>query len=292
LLTLFSTFPSAFSLKLRPYWGENRKKSCFPPGTSRFSLKTQKGKALAMILHGAPVRLHVLDFGLFQVNAGREIGIPGFLVTTDCGERVLVDTGFPAKYAADPKRAAQEDGLTAFGHIRHLTETNLCAGQLALVGLTPADVDLVILTHSHIDHIGGLNTVAHAPIIIGIEERALPRPLYWGDCQPMQWPVARWLPVHEDTDIGPGLTVLHVPGHAPGQLALRIDLPHTGRVVITSDAISRPSEPDEGFAGAHDPALAAIHAARLLAMSDGALMLWGHCPTQWPDQRKAPDYYD
>ncbi len=245
-----------------------------------------------MILHGTPTRLHILDFGLFHVNAGREIGIPGFLITTDHGEYVLVDTGFPAKYAANPVLAAQEDGLTAFGHVRHLTETNLCAGQLALLGLTPADIDLVILTHSHIDHIGGLETVTPAPIIIGIEERALPRPLYWGDCQPMVWPAAQWLPVHEDTDIAPGLTVLHVPGHAPGQLALRLDLPQTGRVILTSDAISRPSEPAEGFADAHDPTRAAHHAARLMQMGQDAVMIWGHCPQQWHEIRKTPLFYD
>jgi N-acyl homoserine lactone hydrolase len=244
-----------------------------------------------MILHGAPIRLHVLDFGLFHVNAGREIGIPGFLVITDHGERVLVDTGFPAKYADNPVEAASADGLAAFGHVRRLSPANLCTGQLALLGLMPADIDLTILTHSHIDHVGGLESFAHAPIIIGIEERALPRPLYWGAAHPMAWPAARWLPVHEDTDIAPSLTILHVPGHAPGQLALCVDLPETGRIIITSDAISRPSEPDDGFPGAHDPALAAVHAARLQSMAKGGFLIYGHCPQQWQNLRKAPAYY-
>jgi N-acyl homoserine lactone hydrolase len=244
-----------------------------------------------MILHGKPTRLHVLDYGTFHVNAGRTIGIPGFLITTDAGEHVLVDTGFPARYAADPARAATEDGLTAFGRVETLSPANLAPGQLALCGLAPSDITLLILTHSHIDHVGGLGDFAHVPILIGIEELGLPRPLYWGDARPMDWPAARWLPVHEDTDIAPHLTVLHVPGHAPGQLALRLDLPGTGRVILTSDAISRPSEPAEGFVDAHDPALAAHHAARLMAMGTDAFTIWGHCPQQWRDLRKAPMFY-
>ncbi len=244
-----------------------------------------------MIIHGAPAALHILDFGLFRVAAGRTIGIPGFLITTDQDERILVDTGFPAKYATDAVAAAGEDGLDAFGTVLALGPENLVAGQLALLGLTPADIDLLILTHSHIDHVGGLAGMAHVPVMIGIEERALSRPLYWGACQPMAWPAARWLPVHEDTDLAPGLTVLHVPGHAPGQLALLIDLPQTGRVLLTSDAISRPDEPADGYADAHDPNRAGVHAKRLLAMDHVALTIWGHCPVQWPELRKAPAAY-
>jgi N-acyl homoserine lactone hydrolase len=49
-------------------------------------------------LKGRPVFLHVLDHGLFKLHAnGRVIGICGFLIQTDAGEAVLVDTGFPQK---------------------------------------------------------------------------------------------------------------------------------------------------------------------------------------------------
>ncbi len=243
-----------------------------------------------MILHGRPASLHILNLGAFAVRAGRMIGIPAFLVTTDQGERVLVDTGFRDGYGTDPAAAGVADGLDPFGHLVDFTPQNLIVAQLALLGLAPSDLDLLILTHSHIDHIGGLPHVTHLPIIIGAEERALPRPLYWAGVQPMAWPQAEWRAVHEDTDIGPHFTVLHVPGHTPGQLALRFDLPQTGRVLITSDAISRPSEPDEGFGDAHNPGLALAHAARLLAMK-ADLCIWGHCPMQWKTLRTAPDYY-
>jgi N-acyl homoserine lactone hydrolase len=243
-----------------------------------------------MILKGRPASLHVLNLGTFAVGDKRIIGIPGFLVTTDRNERVLVDTGFRDGYAADAVKAGKDDGLTGFGHLVGFGPQNLILAQLSLLDLQARDIDLLILTHSHIDHIGGLEHFTHCPIIVGAEERALPRPLYWAGFQPMDWPQAEWRAVHEDTDIGPHFTVLHVPGHTPGQLALRFDLPQTGRVLLTSDAISRPAEPKEGFLDAHDPVMASKSAARLLAMQ-ADLVIWGHCPAQWTSLKLTPDSY-
>jgi N-acyl homoserine lactone hydrolase len=243
-----------------------------------------------MILKGRPASLHVLNLGTFAVGDQRVIGIPAFLITTDRGERVLVDTGFSDAYAADPIATGKAEGLSPFGHLTEFGPQNLILAQLALLQLNARDIDLLILTHSHIDHVGGLGHFTHCPIIIGAEERALPRPLYWAGYQPMEWPQAEWRAVHEDTDIGPHVTVLHVPGHAPGQLALRFDLPYTGRVLLTSDALSRPEEPDSGFDDAHDPVQAAASARRLLAMR-ADLVIWGHCPKQWPNLVKIPDCY-
>ena len=61
----------------------------------------------------------------------------------------------------------------------------------------------------------------------------------------MEWPEADYHLVHGDFDLGPGFQVLHVPGHAPGQLAFLIELPETGAVLLTSDAISRAEEIEE-----------------------------------------------
>ena len=69
-------------------------------------------------LSGHPISLAVLDFGLFTVHAnGRIIGIPGFLVTTSTGEKILIDTGFPEKYAKDIDAASVEDNLGEFGEL-------------------------------------------------------------------------------------------------------------------------------------------------------------------------------
>ena len=60
--------------------------------------------------------------------------------------------------------------------------------------------------------------------------------------------------------------------------------------LIAGDAINRASEPDEGFADASDPVAAAQSAARLMDLlrDNGATLIWGHEPSQWPLLPKAP----
>lgn len=238
------------------------------------------------------VALAILDFGLFRVHAnGRVIGIPGYLIQTAKGRHILVDTGFPPAYAADAAEASSRDGLGSFGEILRLTGANLPEGQLATLGLTPSDIGLVVLTHGDIDHVGSLDHFTHAPVLIGAAERALPRPRYFGAVQPVEWPDGDYVTINADTPLCAGLTLLSSPGHSPGHLSLILDLAETGRVVLTADAISRPSEPDEGMKDSWDEALALAQARRLIAMAEGGMLVYGHCPEQWPGLRKAPDGY-
>jgi len=245
-------------------------------------------------LKGKSIRMAVLDYGLFQVHAnGRIIGICGFVVQTDADETVLIDTGFPAKYAVDSAAATAQDDLGSFGRVLSVTPENMPAAQLAKLGRTPADITLMIQSHTHIDHVGHMDGFPHAPILIAAAERALPRPLYWSGKQIMEWPEAEYQLVEEDFTLGNGFEVFLCPGHAPGQLAFMIDLPQTGAVLLTSDAISRAAEIDEGFAGSWDVAQAIHHGARLMEMAAArdALVIFGHSPEQWPDLRKAPDWF-
>lgn len=246
------------------------------------------------LLKGQPVSLHILDFGTFRVHEGpRVIGLYGYLITTDQDERILIDTGLPAKYAKDPISAGQEDGLDQFGEVVTLTPQNLPHAQLGKAGTSLGDVTLMIQSHTHIDHIGGMDLCPQAPMLINAAERSLPKPLYWRGAQPLDWPQRRYLTLDADANIGPGFDVLQTPGHAPGQMSFLISLPQTGAVLLTSDAISRPGEIDEGFPGAHNPTKAQHSAQRLMdvAKATNALIIYGHCPAQRKTLKLAPNAY-
>lgn len=244
-------------------------------------------------IKGRPVSLAVLDYGLFQVHSnGRIIGISGFAIQTDENETILVDTGLPEKYAKNAQFASEEDRLDEFGEVLECKPDNLPAAQLAKLGLTSEDVTLHVCTHTHIDHVGGLHAFPEAPILISANERKLAKPLYWGNTQPLDWPECDYILVESDVRVGPGLTVLEAPGHSPGQIALLVELPSRA-VMLTSDAISRAEEIDEKFVGAWNEAAANASAERLmkLAAEKDAFVIYGHCPKQWPDLRKAPETY-
>lgn len=246
-------------------------------------------------LKGKPIRLAVLDYGLFQVHANdRIIGICGYVVQTDADETVLIDTGFPAKYATDAQAATDEDDLGSFGRVLSVTPENMPEAQLARLGLAPRNITLMIQSHTHIDHIGYMDMCPHAPILIAAAERTLPRPLYWSGKQAMEWPEAQYMLVEEDFALAEGFEVFLCPGHAPGQLAFMVDLPKTGAVLLTSDAISRAAEIDEAFAGSWDVQSAIHHGARLMALAAqrDATVIYGHSPEQWPELKKAPHWFE
>ena len=238
------------------------------------------------------IRLYVLDFGTFDVGPGkRTIGIPGFLLESDQGARILVDTGFDPAYATDYPATDARDNLSAFGKLINFTPRQTAAGQLALLGLTPADITHLVLTHGHIDHVGSLPLFA-CPIILTAAERSLPRPPYWGNIRPIAWPDAPYTLITKETDLCHGLRAIPTPGHTAGHLSLMITLP-AGAVILAADAINRQSEPAEGFAEADDPTAAALSAARLFALQseNDAALIYGHDPDQWQDLPKAPAPY-
>lgn len=239
-------------------------------------------------------RFYILDFGLFDVGPGlRTIGIPGFLLETDAGARILFDTGFPPDYVTGPEATAARDGLHRFGAFTRFGAENTAAGQLALLGLTPTDISHVILSHGHIDHVGSLPLFDHATILLTETERADPRPCYFFDKQPMEWPKAQYLTIAGQTPLCEGANLIPTPGHTLGHLSAHLTLPDGRQVILAADAINRISEPDEGFADAKDPAraLETFHLLDQLARETGATMIYGHEPSQWPGLPKAPRPY-
>jgi len=102
---------------------------------------------------------------------------------------------------------------------------------LAVVGVEPADVDRVLLTHYDLDHVGALATLGlDAPVYAGDDDAALLR----GDATPplsnhkglLQWAMGPFVtrpnlpirPVADGETLG-SFTAYRTPGHTPGHTA-------------------------------------------------------------------------
>jgi glyoxylase-like metal-dependent hydrolase (beta-lactamase superfamily II) len=113
------------------------------------------------------------------------------------------------------------------------------ASQIELAGLDPSDLGLIVITHAHPDHIGGLAALAdrlgadilshrlEAPVIEGRTQlparTGLQKAMNWigrRGPQATQNPVVACLLEDGDCIDGLDLRVIHTPGHTPGSICL------------------------------------------------------------------------
>lgn len=152
--------------------------------------------------------------------------------------RILVDTGAPP--AEEVRAWQQRYGLAQA--IETTTDHDLVR-QLAGLGVDAADVDLVVQTHLHLDHVGAAKRFPNATFIV--HEAELP----WALCPP---PYAGYYYrefshytrdvldqirfITGDYHIEAGIDVVWTGGHSPGHCVVFIETA-VGRVCIAGDAV-------------------------------------------------------
>mgnify|MGYP006283932207 FL=1 len=167
---------------------------------------------------------------------------------------VLFDTGFGA--AMRP----QAGQLTA---------------RLAEVGVAPGDIDVVVLTHLHGDHVGGLTedgapAFANARHVTGAREFR-----HWTEAQTAPAvethvrPLAdRFTLIEDGAEIVRGITAEAAFGHTPGHMIHRLESAGQ-RLTLTADTANHPVlallHPDWHFAMDVDPLTAAATRRRVCA---------------------------
>ena len=178
------------------------------------------------------------------------------------GERVLLDLGF------GPRTLVLAELAMEFWGGRLLAS-------LAEVGLRPDDVDLVVYSHLHADHVGWTTDRARGnSLTFGRARHVLSHAEwdYWrGDAVggPDAADLAALGPrvelVDGDFDVAPGLRVVPTPGHTPGHCSFLVES-RGERAVVLGDAIHCPlqiTHPEWAFSADVNPG-AAVQAREAL----------------------------
>jgi glyoxylase-like metal-dependent hydrolase (beta-lactamase superfamily II) len=190
------------------------------------------------------------------------------------GQNVLVDTGVGPPGLWDEWGSELEGGLP---------------DALTAEGVAPEQVDVVFLTHLHIDHVGWNTDAGGRPFFpkarYVVHRDALAYARDGGrrnhmsrTLDPIQFEEA-----DGEAELAPGIRAVPLPGHYPGHMGVRIRLGGGGEALVIADAAASPmllDRPRDTFSNDLDASASIETRERLLPqiVDTGVLVLCGHYP--------------
>jgi N-acyl homoserine lactone hydrolase len=238
------------------------------------------------------MRLYVMQMGHYLPPGSP---VPAYLIQTDDGTNVLVDSGLPRELVG----AYRQPGYDGFA----VDEEDLIVNRLAAIGVRPGDIRYVVCTHLDPDHAGGHDNFPEAEFIV---QRSHYEEARSGQHDRFEWmrshwdaPGLRYRTVEGDTTFLPGIDLIETSGHAPGHQSVLVRLPQTGPVLLAIDALPQAlgeTAPEERTAGPFDADEAQMRASSrklvdLAAREGVTLIIHGHDAAQWATLRLSPQYY-
>lgn len=224
------------------------------------------------------------------------IPVPGYVIQTDDGTNVLIDSGFPSSFLEQPPGP---QGPLALQVVMH--PDDVIVNRLAAIGLRPDDIHLLVCSHFDADHAGNHDLFPQAEFIVQRQHYAIARAGHLRSAVVREhWdaPALRYRCVDGDTEVLPGVEVLETSGHVPGHQSVLVRLPETGPVLLAIDAVPHSSmlDPDTRLVLPNDEDEDATRAStrKLVAVAqrEGVrLIIHGHDAEQWPTLRHAPAFY-
>ncbi len=229
--------------------------------------------AAAVLLGGAAptpnVAIWRLDCGRFQVKdydglGPRELSNGCYLIRHS-GRYMLWDTGLDEGLLGHPDVSVEQT----------ITLDEGLVPQLARLGLKPAQIADVGISHYHGDHLGQIGHFRSARLLIGKADFDVIKADAAGAKMLAPWieGASRVVLATGDRDVfGDGtVTLIFTPGHTPGHMSLLVRLP--GRAVLLSGDAAHLREQLTSLkppGNATDKALAAASLKRLIAVAERA----------------------
>jgi N-acyl homoserine lactone hydrolase len=202
---------------------------------------------------------------------------------------MLWDTGIPDAVAAMPNGLAPADPKAVYWH-----RPKTLAAQLDQLGVTPSDIKVIAVSHTHPDHIGNVEMFPAAMLYVQKAEYDWPG----ADNAPRFKPEHPVTKLEGDRDVfGDGsVTILSTPGHTPGHQSLLVKLPHTGAVVLSGDAVHFRSNWDNRGVPvvnfSKEQTLASMQKLSETLAKEHAQLWINHDKAQRDSLKMSPEFYD
>ena len=210
-----------------------------------------------------------------ELDKRQRIFTPFYAFDTEEGW-VLFDTGWPQE--AVPI-------LEAMGWEPRISVKNTAVAQIEQIGISTSDVTKIILSHMHVDHVGGLLSFPDAEVYVQKDEYAYAmhpnsfQALAYAE-QTFHSPQVKWRYLEGDNVILPGMTGVLAQGHTPGLQALVVELPVSGFRILCADSAYLMENLETSLPGGNcwNPVLAQYAVKRLKALKSmlGADCFPGH----------------
>lgn len=240
------------------------------------------------------MKLYLFQLATLQPD---DVPVPAYLVQTDDGQNILIDSGFPAFFAGNPIELP--GGRTAY-----MDADGFIVHRLATIGVRPEDVHTVICTHLDADHAGGHSSFPDAEFVVQKTNYELAlvsdNPRFAALRETWNQPNLRYRTVDGDVELMRGINLIQSSGHVPGHQSVLLRLPQTGPVLLAIDAVphstmvnAKTREIMQGYDMDEAQTRASTYKlAQVVERENVALTIYGHDGGQWATLKHAPEFYD
>ncbi|HEX4035087.1 MAG TPA: N-acyl homoserine lactonase family protein [Solirubrobacteraceae bacterium] len=158
-------------------------------------------------------------------------------------------------------------------------------GQLEKCGFKPADVDAVINSHLHFDHVGGNRHLTNATTYVHhleLREARTPEPFERFGYADRGWDHegAKFSPLDGDLEFAKGLHLFFTPGHTVGHYSLLVELAGRAPLLVMADVSYTPAafanEQQAGFHNNPVDGVRSIRRVKQIAKEWGAEIIFSH----------------
>ena len=225
-----------------------------------------------------------------------DVPVSGALIEHKDG-LVLFDVGTDPNALKTHPRQTENFPLTKF------TDENRLENQLAMIGYKPEDIDFIVISHLHWDHVGQFNIFKGRKVPLIVQKRELEWALYtiwqgrggyydFEDLVPLVG--SSWFPLEDRIfELLDGIELEWTGGHTPGHQIVKVTLRSGNSYVLTGDYLHIPEEYELEMKGwllsDAEEWQVQLRKLKLNVLAKHSKLIISHDPKLWEKYPRAPN---